>query len=152
MHRALFAILAWAALATSGCQMLSASVTSISDSAVGIGTSISGSFTGLLNSSGIGGGSSFAAERYREDVRLATREFVDSGGSDEAFLREIGRIAERHGISDWEARPETLTGLGAGLRQAGVPRGQLDAILARLGRTGDAERALAAEGWQSASL
>lgn len=54
-------------------------------------------------------------EEYRDDVADATVAFVRSGGEMDAFLRQIGALAERHGISDWEDRDLTYRAVGAGL-------------------------------------
>ncbi len=137
-----------------GCQIISGSIESISDSVVGIGNSISGSSQGLLRSSGLDtGGSSFAEEdSYRQDVRLATRSFVESGDSDDDFLRSLGRIASTHGVSHWEALPGTYVAIGAGLQQAGVQEPDVAALLTRLRIDQENERALALEGYRAASL
>lgn len=142
-----------ASVALLGCASVSGSSDSISDSVRGSSNSISGSLESMSDSSS---SDEHAAESekesYREDVRLATRSFVTSGESDLAFLRELGQIAERHGINDWESRPETLIGIGSGARQAGLAAGDLDALLSRLGQDDAGRRALAREGFEAASL
>ncbi len=137
----------------SGCQLISASVKSISDTGAGIGKSVSASSEGILHSSGLGGGggTSLAEEDgYRQDVRLATRAFAVSGEGDQAFVRELGRVAAAHGVSHWEALPGSWVAIGAGLREAGLAESDVDATLARLRLGGEQERALAREGWRAA--
>lgn len=143
-------------LCLAGCSALgslSTSSESISDSVQGLSNSISRSSEALSRSSAsIGDDDATARLRYREDVRLATDAWVGSGADVAAFLRDLGRVAERHGISDWEARPETLLGIGAGARQAGLAEADLDALLAQLGQADAGQRALAQRGWRSAGL
>jgi len=116
-----------AALASSGCS-ISASSESISDS-------ISSPFEWLSDSSGSSspdGGASFA---YLRDVETLSRAFADASGarSDAAgFLRELGRTAEAHGISDWEAYPETFAAIGEGWRRAGLAPDAVERLSAEL--------------------
>lgn len=140
------------AASMTACQVLSGSVKSISDSVTGISDSIGGSIEGSLRSSGSDKGGGSSAARYQEDVRLATASFVREGRDEAGFLRDLGRLAERHGIADWESHDETLRGIGAGACEAGLAPFELDALLVRLGQSGDARRGLAHEGWRSASL
>ena len=87
---------------------------------------------------------------YRDDLRVAARTLVDDGASDDQLLRELGRIAELHGISHWEGEPGSLIALGAGACEAGMSEPRLDSLLARFGQSGARERSLAREGCRSA--
>ena len=85
---------------------------SFSDSSESISTSfnnalesISNSFNAMSNSSS-GGGES-ASALYLEDVRAYTEVFAVQGGSAQDFSRGLSDVAERHGITDWEAEPAT---------------------------------------------
>ncbi len=89
---------------------------------------------------------------YRDDVRVATRAWVETGDGSAAFLRELGRIAELHGISHWEAEPGSLIAIGAGACEAGASDAELDRIVADLGQDRPESRALAAEGCGTAAL
>ena len=89
---------------------------------------------------------------YRDDVRVATRHWLETGESAEAFLRELGRIAELHGISHWEAEPGSLIAIGAGACEAGTREAELGRIVAGLGHQRAESRALAAEGCRAAEL
>jgi len=115
-------------------------------------TAASGSIIDTVKSSSktISGGDARLEQEYRDDVRVAARTLVDSGASDDEFLRELGRIAELHGISHWEAEPGGLIALGAGACEAGVSEPGLDLLLTRLGQRGTRERSLAHEGCRSA--
>jgi hypothetical protein len=152
-HRVTFALATCLVLGLgTGCQLISGSVQSISDTGVGIANSVSGSAQGLLRSSGLGGGGVALAEedRYRQDVRLATRAFAANGQTDEDFVRALGRVASTHGVTHWEALPGSWLAIGAGLREAGLPEPDVDGTLARLRLGGEQERALAREGWRAA--
>ncbi len=93
-----------------------------------------------------------AAEEYRNDVRVATRDLIETNAPAADLQREIGRIADLHGISHWEAEPGTFTAIGAGACEAGAATGDVDALLVRLGRDTDEERARAREGCRAAEL
>jgi len=68
-----------------------------------------------------------AAERaYREDVIDYTRAYAKSGGGDfRAFQGDLARLAEEHGITNWEENPATYTAIGEGLGRAGVSDAEL---------------------------
>src|SRR5512139_103768 len=65
---------------------------------------------------------------YREDVRDFTAAHIQSGGSAEQLRREIGSLAARHGISDWERNESTYRAIGEGLAKAGYRQLQVDAF------------------------
>jgi hypothetical protein len=129
------------------CQVISASITSPSDWVSGTGTSISGSFKGLSRSSGSEGASDASKTAYRRDVRAFAAQFSQAGGSSDEFLRGIARVAEGHGVSHWEASPDTLLAIGAGLRDAGVSPSEMDALEARSGGAHPQVVALVLEGY-----
>ena len=70
---------------------------------------------------------------YRADLRVATRDLIANGASPDELQRELGRVAELHGISHWEAEPGTLLAIGAGACQADASGAPLEALLERLG-------------------
>jgi hypothetical protein len=134
------------------CQVIGASITSPSDWVSGTGNSISGSFRGLGVSSGSddkGSGSKDTA--YRRDVRAFAAQFSQSGGSSDEFLRGIARVAEGHGVSHWEGRPDTLRAIGQGLHDAGVSRADLDALFTRSEDADPQVLALVLEGYATAN-
>ncbi len=57
---------------------------------------------------------------YRNDIRDYTSAYVKSGGQIDYFWRDVGTIAEKHGISNWEADNTTYVGIGEGLAKANV--------------------------------
>ena len=137
-----------AALPLLGCQVISASITSPSDWVSGTGESISGSFRSLSRSSGSGGGDA-AKTAYRRDVRAFAVQFARTGGSSDDFLRGVGRVAEDHGVADWESDAATPFAIGAGLADAGVSEAELAALTGR--SDGDREVvALVREGYAAA--
>lgn len=135
MARSTLRLLALVALLApaSGCQVIWASITSPSDWASGISTSLSGSIDGSLVSSGSKQPKADSAA-YREDVRVLAASRAAEGPLDDAFLREVSDVALRHGISDWQAEPATYAGIDAGLRQAGYDDARVEATLASLAR------------------
>jgi hypothetical protein len=140
-----------AVLSLAGCQTLWASITSPSDWISGTGESISNSLRGLSVNSGSDSGSSgsrgAADTAYRQDVRAFAAEFARAGGSSDDFLRGIGRVAESHGVSHWEGRADTLLAIGAGLRDAGVSRADVEALGTRAAGADSRVAALVLEGY-----
>jgi hypothetical protein len=126
------------ALSSAGCTVISALVEVPSDLAVGSAQSIGGSFDAISTSSGSSGhGGHDAANElaYRRDLRAFTAEFATTaGGSRADFVRGVTRIAEDHGISDWESEAATPRAIGEGLRDARLSAAQMDAFVDSIGR------------------
>jgi hypothetical protein len=131
-----------------GCQVLWASITSPSDWIAGSSESISGSVRSISRSSGSDTSKSSLA--YRRDVRAWASAFAGDGGTQDEFLRGIGRIAETHGFTHWEADPATLVAIGEGLRDAGWSAEQMEQLRGELADV-EADRVdLVFEGYRSA--
>jgi len=130
-----------------GC-MLSVSVSKLATSA---SQSVSKSLRSASDSAKVDNSSRLERE-YRDDVRVATRAWVEAGDGSETFLRELGRIAELHGISHWEAEPGSLIAIGAGVCNAGANEAELNRILVGLGHGRADSRALAVEGCRTTAL
>jgi len=147
---ALVCMVVGAAAFATGCQVFIASVKSPSDSISGSSDSISGSLGGFSRSSS---GSNpwenkgSAQLRYEDDVRVATTAYASGGTEKDAFLMDLGRIAESSGLANWEAEPSTFVAIGAGVRDAGGSEQELGALLDGLG-LGD-RRSLALAGHRS---
>ncbi len=62
-----------------------------------------------------------AKTSYMSDVSAYTTSAA-KGGDAEGYLRELGSIAKRHGITDWERDTDTYNAIGTGLRRAGITR------------------------------
>ena len=73
-------------------------------------------------------------DSYREDVRDYTYACVDAENELLDFEDGLGVIAERHGVSDWEAADATYVAIGAGLARAQVNSGDLADLKRTLGR------------------
>jgi len=138
-----------AALPLLGCQVISASITSPSDWVSGTGESISGSLGGISHSSGSGGGEPVKLA-YQRDVRAYTAHFATTGGTSQDFLRGLGAVAAEHGVTHWEARPDTQRAIGEGLRDAGVAPADFEALTARATDADPAVLALVREGYATA--
>lgn len=135
-----------ASLPLAGCKAISASITSPSDSISGSFEAIGGSLKAISTSSSGAGDGSAPDEAYRRDLRAYAAAFVETGGTQQEFLRGITRVAELHGVTDWEAQPDTLRAIGEGLRDAGVSEDQLRHTLEGV-EPGMAARVT--EGWRS---
>jgi hypothetical protein len=64
---------------------------------------------------------------YQGDVRDYTYAFVTSGGSRADFRQGLTRVAEKHGVTNWEGDMATYVGIGTGLRKAKVNSAELQA-------------------------
>jgi len=111
-----------ALFALSGC--------SFSESSGSISDSVSSPFKSSSNSSG-GGEKKEKKEKqseedsYQNDVRDYTVAYLGSAGSaasagTETFFQGLGRVAARHGITNWQQDQLTYVGIGRGLAKADV--------------------------------
>lgn len=57
---------------------------------------------------------------YEEDIAAITVLYASREKNNEEYRRQITRIAQNHGIADWEQESATFEGMGMGLRRAGV--------------------------------
>ncbi len=97
--------------------------------------SISGS-SKLLSSPFISSSRSSSPEAaYREDVSDYTAAHLQSAGTPDELRRQIGKLAEKHGITDWEHNQSTFRAVGQGLAKAGYKQVQVDAFKNNLGKT-----------------
>jgi hypothetical protein len=93
-----------------------------------------------------------AAERaYRDDVTDYTRAFAKSHRGDfQGFQADLARLAEEHGITNWEENRATYQAIGEGLGSAHVSEAELLAYKRNLSG-GDPDKAAAIqEGYDSA--
>lgn len=132
-----------------GCQVISASITSPTDWISGTGRSIGAVFEGISTSSGSGGKDAALMESYRGDLRQYTAAFVQSGGTEQDFMRGVTRIAENHGVANWEAEASTPFAIGQGMRLGNVSEPEMQAFCREFGTDATVAK-LAFEGWQSA--
>ena len=105
------------AVSIAGCGSLSDSSGSISRS---VSTSISSPFESSSHSSS-------PEDAYRDDVRDFTAAYLKSGGDPSKLRGEVGTVAKKHGITDWERNPATYQGIGGGLAKGGASQAELDA-------------------------
>ena len=78
---------------------------------------------------------------YRADVRDYTYAYVDTEGDVPDFAGGLGRIAERHGVADWDVAAATYLAIGAGLAQAQVSTTTLDDLKRTFGGADPAKMA-----------
>lgn len=146
--RRMFLVLACLAVVPlAGCQVLWASITSPSDWIAGSSESIAGSVRSISRSSGSPAAKSTLA--YRRDVRAWAGAFAQDGGTQDEFLRGIGRIAETHGLTHWQADPATLVAIGEGLRDAGWSAEQMERLRGELADVQAGSVDLVFEGYRS---
>jgi hypothetical protein len=63
--------------------------------------------------------------KYRQDVTSYTQAYVVSGGAEGTFLNGVADLAEKRGISNWEADENTWRGIGRGLGKTKIDQMQL---------------------------
>jgi hypothetical protein len=68
-----------------------------------------------------------AKRTYMSDVSTYTTSAA-KGDDAQAYLREVGSIAERNGITDWERDTATYNAIGTGLRRAGISRDEVKSV------------------------
>jgi hypothetical protein len=81
--------------------------------------------------------SSSPEDAYREDVRDYTAAHLKSGGGADDLRREIGKLAAKHGVSDWEGSEATYRGMGEGLAKAGYRQVEVDAFKKNMSETAE---------------
>jgi hypothetical protein len=121
--RILLLALLTALLPAYGCQVISASITSPSDSVSGTGRAIGGSSEAISVSSGSDPDDD-SKPSYERDLREYTASFVRSGGKTADFKPGVTRIAASHGITNWETDAKTPSAIGAGLAAADLNEAQ----------------------------
>lgn len=97
---------------------------SLSDSSASISRSVSNSISSPFESSSR---SSSPGEAYRNDVRDFTASYIKSGGDPSNLKSEVGSLARKKGVTDWESNENTYLGIGAGLAKAGMSEAELEA-------------------------
>lgn len=108
------------AMSTAGCGSFSASSESSSDI-------VSSPFTSSSESSS-------PENAYREEVADFTGSYLKSGGDMAKLDQQIGAIAAKRGISDWENNQSTYVGIGKGLRAAGLSEAQFNGYKTNLAK------------------
>ncbi len=138
----LFATLAVTSLSF-GCQVISAIITSPSDSISGTGHAIGGSSEAISVSSGSDPDTDKAT--YASDMREFTASFVKAGSEPSTFAPGATRIATTHGITNWESNGDTAEAIGNGLKDAKQNAAQAQAFCTSVGLTADLSKKVVAQ-------
>lgn len=64
-------------------------------------------------------------QEYQKDVAAFTDSFIHQEMISLDYMIGLGRIANRHGITDWELSPDTYIAIGFGLKEAGLKKDRL---------------------------
>jgi hypothetical protein len=118
---------------------------SFSDSSKSISNSISSPFK--WSSGSFAGGGDTA---YRQQIRDYTYAYTHSGGEISAFRRGVGSLAAKRGVTDWESDDATVTAIGAGLRQSGMGKTEMQEFAAERFPGSPAQSRLVEKGYASA--
>lgn len=60
------------------------------------------------------------ADAFQEEISATTVLQLRANATAESFQREVGAIAGRHGVIDWQGDRRTFVAIGRGLKRAGV--------------------------------
>jgi hypothetical protein len=82
-------------------------------------------------------------EEYARDLAAVSATFATSPAREAALVRDVTRVAEVHGITDWESVDATWLGIGVGLRDAGMSEPQAAEFVARVFGDDGASRTVA---------
>jgi len=115
------------AAAVGGCSFSESSKSSVNSSQ---------SLSDIVSSPFKSSSSSSPESAYGDEVKDFTASYVKSGGAPAQLEQEVGKIAEKRGISDWENDETTYVGIGKGLHKAGLNQAALDGYKATLGAGG----------------
>jgi len=88
------------------------------------GTSSDSSKSSSASSGGSESDPKDAKEAFMSDVSTYTTSAA-KGDDAQAYMQELGSIAKRHGITDWERDTGTYNAIGTGLRRAGITRDEV---------------------------
>jgi len=88
---------------------------------------------------------------YQRDIRNYTVDFAQSAnGLDfEAFQRQLGAIAESHGITDWERNADTYLAVGRGLGESQLDESTAEQLAIALSNESDDHLVLVRAGYDS---
>jgi hypothetical protein len=125
-------------------QLTGAAVLALGMIGCSISNSISDSISSPFKWSSQSSKSSDEKESYQGDVRDYTEAYVRSSTDLEGFRKGLASVAQKHGVSNWEADVATYTGIGEGLGKAQVKQTQLEVYKTNLAG-GDAVKASAIE-------
>ena len=117
---------------------------SFSDSSESLSKSISSPFQSSSGSSGNN------QQAYQNDVADYTHAYVISGGQFDTFWKGLANVAERNGISNWEAEDVTYVGIGQGLAKAKFSQTQVDVFAKNVSGNDDHKAKLVQQGYESA--
>lgn len=101
------------------------------------------------SSSGSSSPSDEKATAYQRDVRDYTASFAETPGDIRSFQRDLGDIAEIHGMTDWENDAGTFFAVGLGLAEAGVDRKQYEELAIEISNQDFDRLALVQSGYQA---
>ena len=83
----------------------------------------------------------------QRDVQTLVASHAPRGGDLGSLRRELGRVAEQHGLIDWEQNADVYLAIGRGLAKAGVGRTRADAVARDLGRANGQSAGLVVAGY-----
>ncbi len=90
-----------------------------------------------------------APHAYATDLANTVILAMRRGTEDDELLRQIGIVAERHGLRDWESVADTFAAIGDGLRQAGVSGDKAGAVANLVSGSDDMRRQLVLQAYGS---
>ncbi|MGY6277012.1 putative lipoprotein [Methylomonas sp. MgM2] len=104
---------------------------------------------GLISSPSTSSSDSSATEqeKYENEVTDYTAEFVNSSsGTLESFREHISKVAQDHGITNWESDHTTYVAIGRGLKKANLNDPQISAFTESLSENDPMKKQFIQEG------
>jgi hypothetical protein len=123
---------------------------SLSKSSKSISASVSSPFKWSSASSSPDGDDEAEESAYRDDVRDFTVSYARANDEPAGLRDGLGQVAQRHGLTDWEAADGTYLAVGRGLAEAGLGEGELARYARVLASDDGARAALVWSGWAAA--
>ena len=115
-YKIVYSLLMCLVFMVSGCS-ISDSISSSSDSSRSISRSSTSSSGPEVSEE--------TRKAYVNDVSTYTEAVAESAVTADDFMRGLSKIAQKHGISDWESYEYTFKAIGQGLKEAGIPKDQV---------------------------
>jgi hypothetical protein len=86
-------------------------------------------------------------DALRRDVQTLVATHASRGDDVGILRRDLGALAETHGLTDWERSDDVYVAIGRGLAQAGVGRARAEAVGRDLGRANRQSAGLVVAGY-----
>lgn len=88
--------------------------------------------------------------KYQQDVTETTAAAMKKGAGPMQIMREVGDVANEHGVTDWENEPGTFEAIGRGLKQGDASLAEFESLSEQLAAGSDLRKRLLEKGYTAA--